>query len=1124
MFVNMSTNNRLFYLCILSIFVITACTNDQVETTDSSKIKPPAVNTSGQHFTLIQPESSGVTFSNLIKEDYVYNVLNFEYLYNGGGVAIGDINNDGLPDLYFTGTIVPNKLYLNKGQFQFEDITQNAGVAAAEGFKTGVTMADVNSDGWLDIYVCRTSKDDDGKKDNLLYINNKDNTFTESAAQFGLKDNSNSNHGNFFDYDLDGDLDLYLLNHRLGFGKATQLRLEQQDDGTITRKTFPMTPFESDRLYRNDGGKFTDVSKAAGIDNSAFGLSATVGDINKDGYPDIFVANDYVEPDFVYINNRKGGFTDQYNSYIRHGCQNTMGSDLADFNNDGLIDIIALDMISEDPVRYKELMNIMQLKRYETLLQYGYGHQVSRNTLQLNNGNGSFSEVGQIAGISHTDWSWGAFFADFDNDGLKDVYITNGYKRDVTNLDYMAYTRDSIEKTGGVNKERYPDLDQFLDIIPSTRLSNYIFKNKNGLEFQNVVAEWGMDQVSFSNGTAYADLDADGDLDIVVNNISDPAFIYENKSGGNNYLQINFKGTDKNTLGIGTRVTAYMDDGTMQYAEMTTNRGFFSSSEPILHFGLGDHTTVSRLEVVWPDGKSQVIEAVDANQRLNIDYKNATKNALPVAALAPAIFKEAAASLGINYKHTENEFQDFNREQLLPHKFSRQGPSIAVGDVNGDGREDFFVGGASNSAGVLYLQAANGQFKENSAATWTADAKSEDIGAVFFDADNDKDLDLFVVSGGNELPVNDPAYKDRLYLNDGKGNFSKTQHNGLVTSGSCVSAYDFDQDGDQDIFVGGRVTPGSYPIIPQSYLLRNDNGKFVNVTSSVFPTFNQAGMITDIIWADIDKDGTAEMLITGEWMPLSVYKVNDGKLSAMSGTGLDGTSGWWNCVIAEDFDKDGDLDLVAGNLGANTRIKASADSPLSLYAKDFDQNGQIDPLLAFQYDGKTYPYAGRDNMIKQVAKVKKKFTRYAPYARATLETIFSEQELASAQKLEATQLMSSYFENNGNGQFSQRDLPAQAQLAPCQSMLADDFNGDQIPDLLLVGNNHGADVETGIYDASNGTLLIGDGKGNFEFVPNRENGFWANQEARDIAKVNLVNGKALYLVANNDGGVQGFVR
>ncbi|MFK7809071.1 MAG: VCBS repeat-containing protein [Saprospiraceae bacterium] len=1124
---NQSPVNLLFIFTLcLTLLLFHSCKQDnagKVEDSKTTNTTTSSTNTSSgdQRFQRVDPSTSGVSFSNAITEDYTYNVLNFEYLYNGGGVAVGDINNDGLPDLYFTGTFVPNKLYLNKGNMVFEDITQSAGVAAADGFKTGVTMADVNSDGYLDIYVCRTSKEDDGKKNNFLFINNKDNTFTESAAQFGLVDNANSNHGNFFDYDKDGDLDLFLLNHRLGFKVATKLRLKQNEMGQINRLTNPLTPFESDRLYRNDNGKFVEVSKQAGIDNSAFGLSATIGDINKDGYPDVYVANDYVEPDLIYINNGDGTFTDEYDSYVRHSSQNTMGSDLADINNDGLLDIITLDMIAEDPIRYKQLMNIMQLERYETLLKYGYGHQVSRNVLQLNNGNGTFSEIGQLAGVSNTDWSWGAIFADFDNDGLKDLFIDNGYKRDVTDLDYMTYVRDSIEKSGGVNKKRYPDIEAFLTIIPSLKLQNYIFKNKNGTSFENVSDSWGLTDVSFSNGCAYADLDADGDLDLIVNNISDPAFIYENLTNnlqGGNYLQLQMNGSAGNKLGIGTKVTIRQNDESMQYQELTNNRGFFSASEPILHFGLGENTTVSKVEVVWPDGKSQALTNVKANQKVTINYTDAKNQKLPAPAKSKSIFK---SNNTIAYRHVENEFSDFTRERLLPHKLSQEGPALSKADVNGDGLPDCYIGGAANSAGALYLQTKNSKFKKASEATWNADKNYEDISSVFFDADGDKDMDLYIVSGGYVAEANSNVYQDRLYLNDGKGNFSRSNNIPTIrSSGGCVSAHDVDGDGDSDLIVGGRVSPEAYPMAPQSYILKNNGGTFTDATDEFAPGFKNIGMVTDIIWTDTDGDGSEEMIVAGEWMPITIYNNKNGKLNART---LANTNGWWNCLIAADFDGDGDMDLVGGNLGANTRLKASPDAPIRMYTKDFDQNGAIDPIMTFHSNGKDYPYAGRDAMIKQIAKVKKKFTRYYKYADASLEEVLSPEELKDAYKLEANNLLTGYFENTGGGNFTFRPLPDMAQIAPCHSSIADDFNKDGKLDLLLVGNDNGAETETGVYDASNGTLLLGDGKGNFEYLPNREHGLWASNQARDIILLPLADGRKMLVVGNNNGVVDEFV-
>lgn len=1124
---------NIYSLLFLSLGIFfCACSSDTTDQSTPVNIDDPIPQAPAYdgpaRFSLVSPDQSGVNFSNLINETYDYNILNFEYLYNGGGVAIGDINNDGLPDLYFTGTFIPNKLYLNKGNLQFEDITDAAGVAAADGFKTGVTMVDINADGWLDIYVCRTSKADDGNKDNRLFLNNKNNTFTESAAKFGLKDNSNSNHANFFDYDLDGDLDLYLLNHRLGFKDATRMRLQQNPDGTTTRLIDPQSPFESDRLYRNNGnGSFTEVTEKAGLSNSAFGLSATVSDLNADGYPDIYVANDYIEPDYVYINNGNGTFTDRYAEYLRHSSQNSMGCDIADFNNDGLVDIVVLDMVAEEHTRYKKLMNVMQLERYNALVQYGYGHQAGRNMLQLNNGNGSFSEIGQLAGMAATDWSWGALFADFDNDGYKDLYIGNGYKRDVTNLDYMTYLRDSIERSGGVNQKRYPDLNEFLKIIPSTPLQNYMFRNRKDFTFEQVADAWGLPEKSFSNGSAYGDLDGDGDIDLVVNNIGDPSFVYENKSAGisgSNYLQVNLQGPKKNTFGVGTKITVAYSD-VSQFQELTPTRGFFSSSQHLVHFGLGSQTDGITVEVTWPDGKGERRSNVSSNQKLDFKYADAKKLDQPIVKQAPPIFEEATQALGIDYVHEENEYQDFNRERLIPHQLSKFGPKIAVGDVNGDGREDFFIGGAMQSAGALFIQSASGTFSRVSGNTWEGDKKYEDVDAVFLDADGDKDLDLYVVSGGAAANPGSDIFQDRLYLNDGQGAFSKSD--GLpkfADSGACVSAMDFDGDGDTDIFVGGRLTPGAYPSIPNSHLLQNDGGTFTDVSAQVSPVLAQAGMFTDLLWVDLNGDQKAELVTAGEWMPISVFSY-DGQAfrNTTAQHNLQHRSGWWNCLQAADFDGDGDLDLAAGNLGTNTRLRTSVNAPLTIFAKDFDNNKQIDPIMAYSHQGKLYPFAGRDQLAKQVPKVKKKFPRYAKYANAPIEEVFSKEELKDAQKMDARILHTCYFENTGGGKMKLKVLPTEAQFAPATTLFSDDFDKDGHTDLLLAGNTSTAEPESGVYDAGNGVLLKGDGKGGFSFVGNKRSGLWASGEARDVQSIQLADGKRALLVSNNDGALQAFI-
>jgi hypothetical protein len=1090
--------------------------------TPASTIKNTPTQPLKKRFELVAPQVSGVTFSNAIKEDYNHNILTFEYLYNGGGVAIGDLNNDGLPDIYFSGTFVSNKLYLNKGNLKFEDITDQAGVAAHDGFKTGVTMADVNNDGWLDIFVCRTSKSDDGKKDNLLFINNKNLTFTESTKQFGLNDNSNTNHANFFDYDNDGDLDLYLLNHRLGFQDAVKMDLQSNPDGSISRIKTPKTPFESDRLYKNNNGKFTNVTKAAGVENSSFGLSATVADLNQDGYLDIYVANDYIEPDYVYINNRNGTFTDKYDSYIRHSSQNSMGCDIADFNNDGLLDIMVMDMIAEDPIRYKQLMNVMRKDRYNALLQYGYGRQTGRNVLQINNGNNTYSEIGQLSGVSNTDWSWGALFADFDNDGWKDIYIGNGYRRDVTDLDYMSYTRDSIEKSGGITKRRFPDINTYLDLIPSKKMVNYAYKNNRDLTFTNATQDWGITQASFSNGTAYADLDADGDLDLIVNNIDDPAFIYKNLTTNSNYLQINLLGSNKNTQATGTKVKIYLGND-IQFLEKTANRGFFSGSDPLLHFGLGNYSTVDKIEVTWMDGKTHVIENVPANQRLTLKHAEANKKPISTTKSTP-IFTEKNSTHNIAFTHKENAFDDFNRERLLPHKLSNLGPHISKGDVNGDGFEDFFIGGAANSSAALFVQDKNGNFQNQSNPTWEADQIYEDLGSVFFDAEGDGDLDLYVASGGNASNINSTNYQDRLYINDGAGIFSKGKLPTTNSSAACVAAFDYDRDGDLDIFVGGRTVPGKYPTAPQSLILKNDQGIFSNVTQSVAPEFEKIGMVTDLKLADLDQDGKEELIALGEWMPISIFSYDGKKFNNVTTKyGLQNTSGWWNCFALEDFDKDGDLDIIAGNLGENSRIKASKTQPIKIFANDFDGNGSLDAVMTFDYQGKQYPYAGRDHLFLQLPGIKRNFNRYNKYAKADITAILPKEKLASAQVLEA-KLMSSVLLKNEGGKFSITTLLRKAQIAPSHEILTSDFNGDGNMDALLIGNDDGAETESGAYDASNGTLLLGDGKGGFNFSPNKEHGLWANMQARDAVKIKLANGKTMILIANNGGKLQAYIQ
>ena len=1078
-----------------------------------------------QLFQRLDNSVIGIDFQNQIVQNGQMNTFNFTYLYNGGAVALGDINNDKLVDIYMVSTNGANKLFLNKGNLKFEDITVSAGVAAAEGTKMGVTMVDVNNDGYLDIYQCRSGIDPK-YWNNLLFINQKDNTFKESAIACGFNDNAPSNSANFFDYDNDGDLDMYLLNHPINFETVNNLRISQQPDGTIKKIQLPEQAFESDKMYKNNGnGTFTEMTVQAGVVNRAFGLSSAVSDFNGDGYMDIYVCNDYAEPDFLYINNKNGSFTNKIEEYMPHHTNNSMGSDLADINNDGMIDFVSLDMLPEDNARQKILKTSMQKERYNILVKYGYGKQLMRNMLHLNTGNG-FSEIACLSGISATDWSWSPLVQDFDNDGWKDISISNGYFQDVNNQDYMNFTLDSFKRaTNG--KIDNVNMVAFEKIIPKAKLRNYLYRNNGDLTFEDVSEAWGITEKTFSNGSAYADLDNDGDMDFVVNNIQDLVSVYENKSrqelATNNYLQINFEGNPKNTKGVGTKVRL-LYDGKQQYEELEPTRGFLSSSEHLLHFGLGSQQKINEIQVTWFDGKITQLKDVAVNQRLTLKYADAKVGKFPKETFVP-IFTNAN-NLGIDYKHVENDFDDFNREFLLPHKLSTQGPCLATGDVNGDGFDDFYIGGATGSAGCLYVQNANSTFAKASAATWETDKNYEDTGAIFFDADGDKDLDLYVVSGDNVNVAGTPLYQDRLYMNDGKGNFTKNTNAlpNVTSSKKAIVAVDYDKDGDLDIFLGGRSNPGRYPTAPTSYILQNNSGKFKDVTASVAPDFQNIGMITDLASADLDKDGSSELIAVGEWMPLTVFKYDGSKYrNATEIFGFGETTGWWNCLKINDLDNDGDMDIVAGNFGFNSRYQANATQPLQVFYKDFDNNGSSEPILAWYKQGKCYPVALRDEFVKQMPSFKKKYLHYRDYGQATVNDIFGS-DLANAQNFNAKTLATTYFENLGNGKFTAKVLPIEAQVSPVFDIAITDFNNDNIKDLILVGNSTAEWTETGPIDASNGVLLLGDGKSGFTTKRNIEISFWANKEARKIGVIALANKKQLFLVANNNDAVQVFLK
>ncbi|MDZ4747753.1 MAG: CRTAC1 family protein [Saprospiraceae bacterium] len=1083
----------------------------------------PAVNA---RFTLLSSTQTGVDFSNSIQETFDYNIYTYEYLYNGCGVAVGDVNGDGLPDLYFGSAFAKNKLYLNQGNMTFLDVTEIAGVTASDGYKTGVTMADANGDGLLDIYSCRTSKTDDGKKTDHLFINTGNRTengiaipvFEDQAKKLGIDDNSNTNHACFFDMDRDGDLDVFLLNHRTGFEDAVNIRVYQKEDGSTERILTPETPFESNRLYRNDNGYFVDITAKAGMVNSAFGLSATAADINQDGWMDLYVANDYIEPDYIYINNKDGTFTDQYFKSLKHSSQNSMGSDVVDINNDGLVDIMVLDMKTEDPIRYKELAHVMQLDRYNLMVQYGYGRQSGRNVLQLNNGNNTFREIGQFAGISATDWSWAQLIADFDNDGWKDIYITNGYRKDVTNLDYTNFFRDSIDRTGGLTAQRFPDINKFLEKIPSKKISNYLYINGGDLSFINAGKQAGMDHPSFSNGAAYADLDLDGDLDIVVNNIDDPAFIYRNDIKGKNWLQIVAQPGKGNTQGIGTAVDIYAGKA-HQYSMVNSNKGFLSSSESVLHFGLGDLTSVDSIILRWPDGSYETQKAVKANQRLVWKRGSGSKYQMKPSEKPKLLFKNVPGAF--TWRHRENEFNDFKREKLIPYMLSAEGPCLAVGDINGDKLEDIYAGNATGFAAGLMTQNPNGTFSEKSIPAFINDSLYEDCGSVLEDFDGDGDLDLLVVSGGNSFNQNDLEYLSRYYINDGKGSFQRANNFPIIrTNAGAVLAVDIDGDKDKDIVIGGRSTPGLFPKAPKSYCLRNDEGKFTDVTKNLFSDLEELGMVTDIETGDLDGDGKPEIVLAGEWMPLTVFTFDGGKMiNRTKAFGLEKTAGWWKCISITDIDDDGDMDLLAGNIGLNHRMHASETYPVTLIANDFDGNGSTDPIMCYYFNGELYPYAGRDAIIAQIPMLKKKFTRYTPYAKATIKDIFPEDQLEKSTWLYTNTFQTTLFRNEGKS-FVVAPLPYQVQLSPVNDMVISDFNADGRKDILVAGNFLYAEPETGEFDAGIGTLLIQQADGSFAYVSNLEHGFWAQDEVRELKYIKLATGLDAILTGNNNSSLE----
>lgn len=1095
-----------------------------------------------QGFKRLSAKQSGIDFNNLITENDSINILDLEYVYNGGGVAIADFNNDGLQDVFFTGNMVSNRLYMNDGKLHFRDVTKQSSIDQKNRWCTGAVTVDINNDGLMDIYACASIKNNPADRANLLYINKgvgKDGNpvFEEQGIAYNVADTGHTTNAAFFDYDNDGDLDLYVLTNQMIDDRYPNKYRPKFTDGSSPN---------TDRLYRNDFDSskghavYTDVSKAAGITIEGFGLGLNITDINKDGWKDIYVTNDYLTNDLLWINNKNGTFTNRSADYFKHTSYSAMGNDVQDINNDGLVDVIAVDMLPETNERKKMMMSA---NNYQTNLnndKFKYEYQYGRNTLQLNQGttpeNDSdrhpvFSDIGFFAGVAETDWSWTPLVTDFDNDGYRDIVITNGFPKDITDHDFMVF-RASANKVA--SKEH------ILEQIPAVKLKNYAYHNNGNLTFANSTDDWGLDEPFFSSGAAYADFDNDGDMDMVISNINDPSVVYENVTAGHenaNYLQVKFIGDTKNRNGIGAWAELYYNNGETQVYENNPYRGYISTIENIAHFGLGKTAFVDSLVIKWQNGRSQTLKNLGTNKRITVNIKDADQAfSWAAPATSPTLFTEVSDAMNPGYTHEEIDFADFNYQRLLPHKLSEYGPALAVGDLNGDGMDDLVSGGSYGYSAKLFFQQTNGSFVKEDLLPGTNKLTKgwEDLGVLVFDADGDGDMDVYTASGSYESQPNTAAYLDKLYINNGKGTFTidSAALPKNLTSKSCVRAADYDKDGDLDLFVAGRVEPWSYPKPVSSFIYQNNsqNGKayFTDVTKKVAPALVNLGLACDGVFTDFDNDGWSDLVVAGEWMPVTFLKNNKGIFENITAqTATASNVGFWTSIAPGDYDNDGDMDYIVGNMGLNSFYRASAKYPITMYAKDFDNNGSYDAiptLFLSDNEGNKKEFAAqtRDDLVKQMIGFRSKFQNYKTFANAGMDKILTKEELSNALILKANTCATSLYSNNGDGTFTVSALAAPAQFSTINGMVADDFDGDGNLDVVMNGNDYGTEVTVGRYDALNGLLLKGDGKGGFTALPINQSGISIPGNGKALVKLRTPGNQYTLVGSQNRGGLKAF--